>query len=340
MNEPGVLSPGPTRDRCIRNASIAALHACLPLCLRPTFKKTIHSMKFNCRMMSGFTLVELLVVIAIIGILIGLLLPAVQAAREAARRMSCQNNMKQIGLALHNYHDTFRKFPPGWLGNEVATGRPDVDGPSGWAWSAMILHGVEQASLYHKIDWNVSMLNAKNDQPRTTPLSVFRCPSDVGEKSWEIKDRDADSVLTTLATSNYPGCFGTVEIDECEDTPVGTRCESGGIFFHNSTTAFRDIRDGTSYTIMIGERTSLMSMSTWTGSASNGEDSFARVLGVGDHAPNYPDALPEDFSSLHEGGAQFTFADGHVRFVTESIDENIYKSLCTRAGHELVSEDF
>tara|TARA_A100000171_G_scaffold16334_1_gene14773 strand:- start:430 stop:675 length:246 start_codon:yes stop_codon:yes gene_type:complete len=81
-------------------------------------------------------------------------------------------------------------------------------------------------------------------------------------------------------------------------------------------------------------------MSTWTGSAPNGEDSFARVLGVGDHAPNYPEALPEDFSSLHEGGAQFTFADGHVRFITESIDEDIYKALCTRAGGEVPRDDY
>lgn len=284
----------------------------------------------------GFTLVELLVVIAIIGVMVSLLLPAVQSAREAARRMTCQNNFKQIGIAIHNYHSAHGVFPPGWLG-ETHSGSPYVDGTSGWGWASMILPQLEQAALYETLDFDRSVLSATNDVQRTEPLAIYRCPSDTGPSVWEINDRDSDTPLTTLATANYVGCFGTLEIDECESTPVGQRCESDGIFFHNSRLRFRDIQDGTSTTFMVGERTSRLSMSTWVGNIANGEDSYARILGVGDHPPNYPGAHGEDFSSLHPGGAQFLYADGRVQFVAENINELLYRAQCTRAGGEVVA---
>lgn len=282
----------------------------------------------------GFTLVELLVVIAIIGVMVGLLLPAVQSAREAARRMQCQNSFKQIGIALHNYHGTHNVFPAGWLGHDES-GRHFVDGASGWGWTAMILPQLEQTALYERLDFNQTVLSESNSQNRSTPIAILRCGSDTGASLWEIHDRDSDSPLATLATSNYIGCYGTFELDECEETPLGEHCTSDGMFFHNSRLRFADMIDGTSTTIMIGERTSRLGMSTWVGNVPNGEDSFARILGVGDHPPNHPGAHMEDFSSLHPGGTQFLYGDGRVQFMSENIDHAIYQAQCTRAGREV-----
>ncbi|HBO43186.1 MAG TPA: prepilin-type cleavage/methylation domain-containing protein, partial [Planctomycetaceae bacterium] len=128
---------------------------------------------------SGFTLVELLVVIAIIGILIALLLPAVQAAREAARRISCSNNMKQIGLGLHLYHDAFRQLPAGWMGFNRATGEPHWFGEPGWAWSAAILPYMEQHAVQETLlHFELPITDPANATARVLPIATFRCPSD------------------------------------------------------------------------------------------------------------------------------------------------------------------
>lgn len=286
----------------------------------------------------GFTLIELLVVIAIIAVLVALLLPAVQQAREAARRSQCKNNLKQIGTALHNYHETHNSFPSGWIGVEPTTQQPFVDGGSGWGWATMILPQMEQVNLFQSFDTERSILDSANLNALTEPLPVFRCPSDTGEQTWSINDRNSGNPLATIATSNYVGCFGTIEIEDCELVPPGSACTSNGAFFHNSAVRFRDITDGTSQTIIAGERTSRLSMSTWLGNVPNGDESYARILGVGDHPPNFPQALPEDFSSLHTGGAHFIFGDAHVRFISENIDEATYQALCTRNGEELVGD--
>ncbi|MBX3441175.1 MAG: DUF1559 domain-containing protein [Planctomyces sp.] len=298
----------------------------------------------------GFTLIELLVVIAIIAILVALLLPAVQQAREAARRTQCRNNLKQIGLALHNYHDNFRCFPSGWIGVDPVTRLPSAhEGVNGAAWGAMILPQIDQAPLYNLFNSHVGIEDPLNEPFRRSYLTVFNCPSDAGApQEWEIEEEGhPGDVICRLTTANYIGSFGTVELHDCENapgnfpvTPQG-QCVSDGVFYHNSKVQIRDIIDGTTNTIMTGERKSVANLgwlSTWSGRVAEGEEAFQRVLGSMDHTPNHPSAHFEDFSSYHIGGAHFLLGDGSVRFVNENIDEALYKALGTIQGGEVVGE--
>lgn len=293
----------------------------------------------------GFTLIELLVVIAIIAILIALLLPAVQQAREAARRSQCKNNFKQIGLALHNYHDVFSTFPPGWIG--VENRQPSPEGESGFAWGTMILPYLDQAPLYNQFNYTLAMDVTPNRDLLDNYLNVFSCPSDPKPNTFTIQDRNGTD--TELAVSNYVGVFGTTEIHDCENTPgtapvtASGQCVSDGVFFHNSRIKMRDIIDGTSSTLMVGERTTFVEADgtqfygTWTGALPEVEEAAARVMGKAEHPPNESEHA-EDFGSPHEGGAQFILGDGHVRFISENIDEGVFQSLATRAGGEVVGE--
>lgn len=287
----------------------------------------------------GFTLIELLVVIAIIAILIALLLPAVQQAREAARRTNCKNNLKQIGLALHNYHETHNIFPSGWIGVESGVG-PNVEFGSGWGWGTMILPYIDQGPLSSQINFNLDI----NDPGQTaglidTIIPTYRCPSDPADNTFELEEEGSPgTVLATLATANYIGSFGSDELDDCESVPVGTNCQSSGLFYQNSNTRFRDITDGTSQTLFVGERKTDAQAgwyTTWVGAVPEGEETFARTLGATDHVPNDPGAHFDDFSSHHVGGAQFVFGDGRVRFVSENIDIGVYQSLSSIRGGEI-----
>ncbi len=298
---------------------------------------------------TGFTLIELLVVIAIIGVLVAILLPAVQQAREAARRSQCQNNLKQIGLALHNYHDTHSVLPSGWIGVDPATRAQSAhEGGSGAGWAAMILPQIEQGSLFNSFDSKLYISDPTNAPFAAKYLPSFVCPSDAASvQTWDIDEEGSPgTVLAKLARANYVGSFGTFEIDGCENAPGSSpvasngQCMSDGAFFHNSRVSFRDITDGTSNTFFVGERRSNVASqlySTWVGSVPEGEESFSRVLGVFDHTPNHPAAHFEDFSSSHVGGTQFVLADGHVKFVSENIDTAVYAAVGTIRGNERVS---
>ena len=299
----------------------------------------------------GFTLIELLVVIAIIGILIALLLPAVQMAREAARRMSCTNNLKQIGLALHMYHDVNKRLPMGWQGND-ANGRPDWMEPSGWSWSARILPFLEQQPLYKKsVHLGMPITDPINDEARETTLKIFRCPSDTGLRTFDLKDAideetEGNNVLTTLPTSNYVGVFGTEEMHACCEpgSPLYNGCKGNGTFFLNKGISFQDITDGLSNTFMVGERSSKWIYSTWTGVVPGGWHSPARVVAVAsDEFPPNAIATVEqrthNFGSYHPAGTNFLLSDGHVRMVSESIDLKAYRAMCTRAQGEPVFKD-
>jgi prepilin-type N-terminal cleavage/methylation domain-containing protein/prepilin-type processing-associated H-X9-DG protein len=232
----------------------------------------------------GFTLIELLVVIAIIAVLIALLLPAVQQAREAARRTQCKNNLKQIGLALYNYHDTFTVFPPGYVdrnGNPNLT--PDNDLGSGWGWAAFLLPNIDQAPLYNQINFNVGVGLGTNAQPSRASLKAFLCPSDFAQQTFPVYDAATQTaILTTVASSNYVGCNGTAECfdgaggnpqpdDPLHPEPRTTYGQAGvGIFFRNSKNNTASVTDGLSNTIFVGERSSNRAPATWSGAVTGG----------------------------------------------------------------------
>jgi prepilin-type N-terminal cleavage/methylation domain-containing protein/prepilin-type processing-associated H-X9-DG protein len=286
----------------------------------------------------GFTLVELLVVIAIIGILVSLLLPAVQAAREAARRTSCFNHMKQIGLALHNYHDSYQTLPPGWLAADPASRRPWPEGENSWGWASLILPFIEQAGTASLVNYGLPLLDPANDLARVHYVPVYRCPSDVKSSDRDFDLGTASGSLVKLAVANYVGTFGTQPLDNCEGQPVGFTCVSDGIFQHQLGVRFADVVDGLSNTLMAGERSSRIEHSTWVGAVPEGDEAFARILGIADHAPNAQGGHLDDYMSQHPGGTNFVFADGSVRLIVETIDLPVYYAQATRAGGEVVRE--
>jgi prepilin-type N-terminal cleavage/methylation domain-containing protein/prepilin-type processing-associated H-X9-DG protein len=297
----------------------------------------------------AFTLIELLVVIAIISVLIALLLPAVQAAREAARRAQCVNNLKQIGLALLNYEGTVRTFPPGYISNFDSQGN---DTGPGWGWAAMILAQFEQAPLYSSLNFNLAIEPPDNLTSRLVVINNFLCPSDTVQPFWWAVKRDAATGapvqnICQVAPSNYVGMYGTGE-----PGPGGE-----GVFFRDSRIALRDITDGSSQTILVGERSHRLGEATWVGAVTGAvlyptdndnigryvtETSPGMVLGHAGEGvgPGDPRSDVNQFYSLHAGGGvNFLFGDGHVVFLKSTINYQVYLALGTRAGGEVVSAD-
>jgi prepilin-type N-terminal cleavage/methylation domain-containing protein/prepilin-type processing-associated H-X9-DG protein len=235
------------------------------------------------RLRRGFTLIELLVVIAIIGILMGLLLPAVQRVRESANRTTCVNNLKQIGLALHTYHDAFLHFPPGYIdGNTNPDSTPDNDVGPGWGWASFLLPYLEQQNLYNQIDFTQSVTVGRNVALSQQSLKSFQCPTDNLQAPVPVYDSTFTTPIATVAHANYVGCNGW---EECfngaggnppatgsgTDNLVGTYGQSGrGLFWRNSATRIADVTDGVSNTIIASERSSNHSPSTWTAAVPGG----------------------------------------------------------------------
>ena len=306
------------------------------------------------RIRRGFTLIELLVVIAIIAVLIGLLLPAVQAAREAARRAQCANNLKQIGLALHNYHDACGAFPPGWISRPASDG--DNAGP-GWGWAAQALAQIEQGPTFNAINFVLPIEAPDNRTARLTRVATFACPSDASfQPQFTVVDDSTSGAslgnpVCDVASSDYVGCFGTGDVS---DFPGRDRGE--GLFFRNRSVRIGEVTDGTSQTIAAGEKHQNLARATWAGAVSHaavpvtqlqaedgldpeGGDALV-VAHTGElDGPNSKPAHADQFWALHPGGAQFAFADGSVRFLKEKRPLSIFQALATRQGGEVLSAD-
>ncbi|MDG2130092.1 MAG: DUF1559 domain-containing protein [Fuerstiella sp.] len=309
----------------------------------------------------GFTLIELLVVIAIIAVLVSLLMPAVQQAREAARRTQCKNNIKQMGLAMHNYHDVHRSFPPGWVDQNGGTS-------ANWGWCVYIMPMIDQANLYTLLEVGRESLGRSLDNPAkfrlmTKPLPGFRCPSDTApDLNPQNTMRSASGQEYAVAISNYIGANGGGE---------WRQTEIHGTFGRNSRIKIRDFTDGTSNTLMIGERAWVL-QNPVTGQVSckastiygisSGPAGFRQrhamakgLFGINQTGPDTVslpvlspplDQCTRSYNSRHVGGAQFLLADGSVRFVSENIERDqtgtngnfLFQNLLNKADGYVIGE--
>jgi prepilin-type N-terminal cleavage/methylation domain-containing protein/prepilin-type processing-associated H-X9-DG protein len=297
----------------------------------------------------AFTLIELLVVIAIIAVLIGLLLPAVQKVREAANRTKCKNSLKQIGLALHNYHGRMGYFPAGYQ-TQVASDNSDL-GP-GWGWASFLLDDLEQSSLGKSIRFDLQITDPANAAARIQTLPILVCPSEIKTGTFTVVDANGNPV-TAVARSSYVAMNGVLGVTD-------DAWDNNGAFIRNRRLRIADISDGLSNTLFVGERATNMSSSTWTGAVTNGvvpaqrypdpadqlgnaEGAPALVLAHGsrEHLPNNPLVFDADAtSSYHLAGVNFLFGDGSVQSISNTIDGTIYEALLTRAGGEAVGEEW
>jgi prepilin-type N-terminal cleavage/methylation domain-containing protein len=313
----------------------------------------------------GFTLIELLVVIAIIAILIALLLPAVQQAREAARRSQCKNNLKQIGLAMHNYHDVFNKFPPGYV--YYTPSQVAANPAAHWSWSAFILPYIEQGVLFNQLrvgnlTVDQDLNTAATSAAMQNPLPAYLCPSDnvPGVNSYAPGTGNSRSITpsggsaTFISASSYVAVNNNWGVKNAKATnSLDGASGSVATFYANSNTNIRDMTDGTSNTLLVGERCwkvkTIDMKSAVAFCVRNGGTGLGNFGGVGECqdtslgtstrgtavddglAFGFGDAWTRineanssyqgytGFSSYHTGGAQFLMGDGAVRFLSENI---------------------
>ena len=349
---------------------------------------------------AGFTLVELLVVIAVMGILVSLLLPAVQQAREAARRMSCSNNLRQLGLALHNYHAAHGAFAAGYSSYPTSDGsgpshaRIDPvtwDGAPGWGWAAMLLPYLEEGNVGGFLEPNVAIWAPQHLGPVSTTLPIMLCPSVSGPREPFVVQGESGAPLNIdgrevlvgrshyVASHGQESCWGEcgaqstgVVFTNIYESLTTTLTINGdvsrvadGPFYRNSRTRFRDVTDGTSKTIFLGEHSSLLSDKTWVGvlpgafthpnfsSPENGPDAAATLTLVhagpsgGElditgfpiiHPVNFPTYHVGQMFSEHLGGGNVCLGDGSVRLISENIDLILFAELSSMDEEEIVEE--
>ena len=311
----------------------------------------------------AFTLIELLVVIAIISVLIGLLLPAVQKVREAAARTQCLNNLKQIGLALHNYHDANGRLPPGFTSTTTGpwpggSNDPTPEVGPGWSLFAHMLPQIEQDNLHRTIDFTRPISDPANAAARQTIVKGYVCPSDDAPRVIDVTDSgnppaDANTPvkMTDASVCSSAGVLGD---GAYEQTPFT------GVFHRNSRVKLTDIPDGTSNPVGVGERTSRFTTNSWVGVVPGQETVYARTaqeydparpslrarpaitavlvhVRITSGAPNAFGNSPGSFASSHTGGAQFLNMDGSCRFISSSVSKPTYRAYVTRNGGEVVT---
>ena len=271
------------------------------------------------RRFRAFTLIELLVVIAIIAVLIALLLPAVQAAREAARRSQCVNNLKQVGLALHTYHDTNGTFPAGgW----IASGKD-------MGWSAAVLPGLEQRAVYDGLNFSYPYNTWVNSTTAHTVLNVYLCPSEPRKTLWGKNSNLGDQFLS--ADADYGGMVGPRGFyGYISGLPI-TNNPNRGAMTNDLCLGFPEITDGTSQTIQIGEDPEAVN-ALW----ASGHNIFDQSAPINARPPF---EYGEELTSQHPGGVNVLFADGSVHFLKQTMNPLVLIGLCTRAGGETLSAD-
>jgi prepilin-type N-terminal cleavage/methylation domain-containing protein/prepilin-type processing-associated H-X9-DG protein len=307
----------------------------------------------------GFTLIELLVVIAIIAVLIGLLIPAVQKVREAANRIQCENNLKNLGLALHNYHGVNRKFPPGALGPR--SGFPQFDSVKHYGLGTALLPYIEQESLFQQYRRDVSWFDPPNQPVVTKQLPVWQCPSAEANRIQDgslitVTPPPVELFIGYAACGDYAGMLGVhpeLVARGVIDPPGGPRDVAGyysGVFEMNTTRRIDDILDGTSQTILMAECAGRPQL--WQGRKKvpnvwlTGGPWASRNLLWGRGATQDGSAFygkcainctnDREVYSFHPGGANAVFADGSLQFLTEGMSINVLAALITRAGGEVV----
>jgi prepilin-type N-terminal cleavage/methylation domain-containing protein/prepilin-type processing-associated H-X9-DG protein len=290
---------------------------------------------------NAFTMVELLVAMAIIAVLVAIILPAVQSVREGARRTKCRNNLKQIGLALDQYLETYQCYPPGWIG--VTDGQVDANGQNGLSWGAFCLPTIEQYAAAKAIKPKVSVTNSANAILQTFNVEIFRCPSDISPSTTFSVALQSPNVNPDLpenfAIANYIGSFGSTDYHPCATNAIGVPCPGNGVFYLNSSVRASDIRDGLTNTMLAGERHSNPILptpiyGTWIGAPPGGVQAIGRVLGASDYAPNDPANHFEAYSSYHPGGANVVLCDGSVQFISQSVDIQLFMGLATINQHD------
>lgn len=312
---------------------------------------------------SGFTLVELLVVVAIIAALLGLLLPAVQSARESARRTQSLTNLRQIGLALHCYHDLVGALPPGFRSTPTGPWSGGANDPvpesgPGWSFFAFLLPHLDESALHGSIRFDRPITDPLNKVARETIVPVFIDPGDSGPRLIDITDSGASpvdsavpSVMCQAAVCSYAGSLGTLPYEQQPFT---------GVFHRNSKVRFGEISDGLTKTIGVGERMSRHTRSSWVGVVPGQELVYAPespryvanlpstnfrpaitavLVHVRSSAPSLQGS-PGGFIGPYKAGTQFLNMDGSCRLISDSTPPEIFRALCTRAGNEVIPSEW
>ncbi len=329
------------------------------------------------RPLHGFTLVELLVVIAIIGLLVALLLPAVQAARESARRTQCTNNLKQLGVALHNFESINKVFPPGYVSNpgDAAMGPVDPafdDAGPGWGWLALIMPYLEESGLYASLNMKLTCWDTANAIAVKTQVPGYLCPSDAPGQNTNpgtlvnMTDHSNRPTGVLYGRANYVSSVGSSTL-WCS-WPV--TIQPNGVIYRDSKTRVANVADGLSHTVFAGERSSDLADSVWpgilplaghwayppyasigTGGLNTNYDGPGAYVGahggpcpyenpVVIHPPNSPYGHSDQMESMHTGGTNILMGDGAVRFYSDDAVLSLWIALISRNGGEMFDENF
>lgn len=285
----------------------------------------------------GFTVLELLVTIAVSIVLAGLILPAIHQTTETSRRIQCTHHLRQVGIALHQFHETSQKLPPGWSKNSL--------NETAWGWASELLPYLDQGDLMTAIDRREEIANIfKLPSAAVTP-PVLLCPSDSASRTFDLYREAAvanstasvpavgsllpvgsdESVLVTLPFTNYVGVFGVSD-------PDGKLTSEGeGTFVAERGISWRQLTRGLSNVAIVSERTARRLPSTWLGVDLRGEDAVERLTGFSGEGPNSPVGDESEFDSRHSQIVNMLFADGHVQQIADSIDRLVYRQMARRS---------